>query len=124
MAGTGKSTEEWIRLVIDVSFDDLPKEVVTHAIDYIIDHIGNVISGSNSSVGQALIKFAKDEGGNPEATTGAGMRTSCTMAAMVNAKMGNTHDNDDVFLTRMHIVPSHFVLLSLQRKEYMPRGKM
>lgn len=104
MAGIGKSTEEWIRLVLDVSFGDLPKEVVTHTIDYIIDHIGNVISGCNSSVGQALIKFAKDEGGNPEATIlGTGMRTSCTMAAMVNAKIGNTHDNDDVFLTRMHI---------------------
>jgi len=97
-------TEAWADLVSTISFNNLPREEIGQTIDYIIDHVGDVISGCDSPTGQMFIKLAKEEGGNPEATIlGAGIRASGTMAALVNAKLGNIHDNDDVFINRIHI---------------------
>ncbi|MDB4443948.1 MmgE/PrpD family protein [bacterium] len=79
--------------VAGATFEQLPKEVVNSTKRLILDDIGCALGGFTMSGGKILIDFAKELGGDREATIiGEGKKVSCILAAGVNAQMAGVLD--------------------------------
>lgn len=90
------TTEEFAHFIHDTAFRDMPEMAVTEAKTMFLDTIGVALVGSLESSGRIAIKYAKEVGGNPEASLlGVGFRTSSPMAAFTNALLAHNLDYDD-----------------------------
>jgi 2-methylcitrate dehydratase PrpD len=82
--------------VIGLEYTMLPPEVIAKCKEFILDALACGIRGSKTPIGTAVINFAKEIGGNQQATIlGSDFRTACPTAAYVNASSINAMDYDD-----------------------------
>jgi len=90
------ATAEIAKFVRDVRPEDLPKEAIRKAKEMFYDTIGVLLSGTLESSGRIATKFAKEQGGNAEASVFPdGFRTSASMAAFINGLLAHNQDFDD-----------------------------
>jgi 2-methylcitrate dehydratase PrpD len=74
----------------------LPAEVVREAKHRILDTIAAMISGARLKPGEMAIRFARAQGGTPEASIlTTDIRTSVINAALVNAMFAHADETDD-----------------------------
>jgi 2-methylcitrate dehydratase PrpD len=78
---TGQVSE----FIVGTRFDQIPKEVVQIAKEFVLDSVGVQLIGSREPVSKIVREYVKAEGGTPEAgVIGGGFRTSVTHAAFLN----------------------------------------
>ena len=74
----------------------LPDEVARETRHRILDTIAAMVSGARLKPGEMAIKFARTQGGTPEATIlTTDLRTSAVNAALVNGMFGHADETDD-----------------------------
>ena len=89
----------------DIEFKDLPDEVVLESKRSLLDSIGCALGGATHDKGKIGLQFARQLGGNPEATViGYGDRLSAMSASFANGELMNALDFDAV-LPPGHVVP-------------------
>lgn len=88
-------TQELSAEVAAVEFDDLPSAAVQRVKEALMDDVG-IAFMAFGLLDQALVRFAAEVGGIPEATIiGAGTRVSAGLAAGVNAEMASHSDFEE-----------------------------
>jgi 2-methylcitrate dehydratase PrpD len=74
----------------------LTPEVAREATHRILDTIAAMVSGARLKPGEAAIRFARAQGGVPEATVlTTAIRTSAVTAALVNGMFAHADETDD-----------------------------
>src|SRR6185503_4268183 len=74
----------------------LPADVVREAKHRILDTIAAMISGARLKPGEMAIRFARAQGGTPDAAiVTTNIRTSVINAALVNAMFAHADETDD-----------------------------
>jgi len=74
----------------------LPPDVAVETRHRILDTIAAMVSGATLKPGEAAIRFARAQGGVPEATVlTTTIRTSAVNAALVNGMFGHADETDD-----------------------------
>jgi 2-methylcitrate dehydratase PrpD len=74
----------------------LPPDVLKETRHRILDTVAAMISGARLKPGEAAIRFARAQGGVPEASIVAtNIRTSAVNAALVNGMFGHADETDD-----------------------------
>ena len=96
-ASQGKRVAEIVaEFLVQEKFDDLPRETVEKAKEYVLDVIGCTIAASKQPQIKLLLEVLRAEGGKPHSSVFAqGFKTSVMNAAMLNGAMGHTFDFDD-----------------------------
>jgi 2-methylcitrate dehydratase PrpD len=96
--------ETLVKHVRQVSFDDLPSEVVSITKRSVIDTIGAMIAGSSVDGSKLLIDYVHDWGGRPESTVAVfGGKVPSALAAQANGAMARALEIDDI----IDIFPLH-----------------
>lgn len=85
---------------IDLTFQDLPSDVIQQTKRVVLDTLGCAIGASKSEACQAILELVKELRHPAEATVfGSGLRTSCLNAAFINGAMVRYLDyNDTAFI--------------------------
>jgi 2-methylcitrate dehydratase PrpD len=84
------------RYMADARQQALPPDVVREAKHRILDTIAAMISGARLKPGEMAIRFARAQGGMPEAAiVTTNLRTSVINAALVNAMFAHADETDD-----------------------------
>lgn len=84
--------------LFETEFEDLPEEAVEQAKYLVLDSLGCALGGSRTKLGRTVAETIKKLGGNPEATiVGENTKTSCVLAAHVNAILVDALDFEDTF---------------------------
>jgi 2-methylcitrate dehydratase PrpD len=87
-----------------LTFDALPRDVVSIAKCCLIDWLGVTLAGATEPLSEILQEQSKDEGAREQATViGGGFKSSLTQAALLNGSASHALDYDDVNLT----MPGH-----------------
>jgi 2-methylcitrate dehydratase PrpD len=83
---------------------NLPPEVAQEGKHRILDTLGAMVSGARLTPGEMAIRYARGQGGVPEASIVAtNIRTSAVNAALANGMCGHADETDDVELvTKTH----------------------
>jgi len=88
-------TQEIARFAVDVTFDDIPQDVMHESKRLILDSIGCALAGMNVDKGKIAAKMGKRLGGPPESTIiGIPGKVSCSAAAFANGELVNALDYD------------------------------
>jgi len=97
-------TERWAEFLADVTFEDLPAEVVEQTKLLILDSLGCALGGYSLSWGKKVTALGRELAGKPESTViGSGDMLGCVNAAYVNAKVSNIMDMDETLYNNRHI---------------------
>jgi 2-methylcitrate dehydratase PrpD len=98
------ATQDLAQHIAAIKADALPDWVFHEAKRTLVNILAVSISAQNAAPVQALTAWASDEGAKPRATVvGSGLRTSPTIAALVNGYMAHLQDYDDThFPTVLH----------------------
>lgn len=84
--------------ISDLSFDEIPENVVEQAKNCILDSVACILGGLRTDIGKITLGFAKNLGESRQSSIiGLGYETSCTLAAFVNSTMANVLDFDDTY---------------------------
>jgi 2-methylcitrate dehydratase PrpD len=110
-----------------VGFRDrsLPAKVLLDAKHRVLDTMGAMVSGSRLRPGELAIRFARAQGGTPEASVLAtDIKTSAINAALVNGMFAHSDETDDVDpLTKAHpgsgIVPAALAMAEREQRSGM-----
>jgi 2-methylcitrate dehydratase PrpD len=112
-----KETADVVKFVRNLSYDQLPMDVVQKAKDCILDNIGcSLVGKATTESAKILSDLLKDLGGMPEATVfGDGFRTTAMHAALANGTSAHSLDLDDTHRgTSFHVgagsIPAVFAL--------------
>ena len=101
-------TQELADFAVDISYEDLPLEVVHESKRLLLDSLGCAIGGLSTEKGKVSVSLAKRIGGNPESTIiGTNDKVSSAPAAFANGELINALDYDALFFPD-HVSP--FVL--------------
>lgn len=119
----GDYTKKVVDFVYDLSFNDLPDEVIAHTKLVLLDTIGALIAASNSKydAGRKLTEFVKGLGGKQESTIiGQGFKSSCINAAIVNGTFGyycdiEAHHPEAVVHPAATIVPTSLAVAEREK---------
>jgi 2-methylcitrate dehydratase PrpD len=92
--GTTETLAKWI---VDTSYEDIPPAAYDQAKKSILDYLGTTIQGSTTELGQLIIDYTREQGGNPQARVIAtDIRTTSVNAAFANGTLGHAEDFDDL----------------------------
>ena len=94
---TGILIEEVVNFTKNLSFVDIPKDVIQHAKLVLLDTIGLLLAACHPkySAGRILTEFVRNLGGVEESTIiGQGFKSSCVNAALYNGTLGYYCDID------------------------------
>ena len=92
-------TKELATYAVRTRFEDYPREVIDKAKIFILDSIGCMFGGCQTSLGGAIVTPIKNMGGSREATiVGGGIQVPTIQAAFVNGTTANALDYDDTLL--------------------------
>jgi len=95
-AASGAVTEVVARYMAAARDRELPPEVDREAKHRILDSLAAMISGSRLKPGELAIRYARTQGGVPEASIVAtSLRTSAVTAALVNGMFAHADETDD-----------------------------
>ena len=90
-------SERLALFISDLTFDKLPPTVIEMAKLCVLDWLGSAIAGSTTRPIRIFVKVATDLGGTPQATViPDGSKTSCHLAALVNAASSHVVETDDL----------------------------
>jgi 2-methylcitrate dehydratase PrpD len=90
-------TQKLAHFVANLTYSDIPKDVVDHMKLCLLDTIGCGLFGSTLPWGRILAKFAKDLGGRRESTLlGTGYKVAAPNAALANGTMIHGFELDDI----------------------------
>lgn len=86
-----------VRWANELSFDDIPGEVVDTTKRRLLDLVGAMLAGTQAEGISALVDLVRSWGGHPShLVVGAPFRTSLPLAVLVNAAVGRAYELDDV----------------------------
>jgi len=92
-------TKDLACYAVETRFEDYPGEVIGKAKMFILDSIGCMLGGCQTSLGKAIVTPIRSMGGNGEATiVGGGGKVPTIQAALVNGTTANALDYDDTLL--------------------------
>jgi len=84
------------RYMVEARDRSLPPHVVREAKHRIVDTLAAMVSGAHLKPGEMAIKYARTQGGVPEATVlTTDIRTSAVNAALVNGMFAHADETDD-----------------------------
>ena len=90
-------SEKLARFITDLRADRLPADVIEMAKLCVLDWLASAIAGGTTRPIQMFLKVARGLGGTPQATMIAdGSKTSCHLAALVNAASSHVVEMDDL----------------------------
>jgi 2-methylcitrate dehydratase PrpD len=88
--------------IVNLKYEDLPKDVIEGAKLCFLDWLGVTLSGSKEPLTDILFRLAEEEGGKPQASIiGRNKKTSLLQAALINGSASHALDFDDVHLKMM-----------------------
>jgi 2-methylcitrate dehydratase len=92
--------QEMARYTLDLTYQDLPPDLIHQTKRVLLDTLGCAIGGSDSEASQAIEAFLRESGHPEEATVfGSGLKTSCLNATLANGAMVRYLDyNDTAFI--------------------------
>lgn len=108
-------TKKLAEYAVNSRFEDYPIEVIERVKVLILDLIGCMFGGCQTSLGKAIVTPLTSMGGQPEATiVGGGARVPTIQAAFANGTTGNALDYDDTLLGIGHpgasVIPAALAL--------------
>ena len=109
-------TRSLIAETMDTGLDDIPEPALDRMRRAFVDTVGTTYGGV-PVIGRRLAAYARDLQARPEASViGSGLRTSCEVAAGINAQMARTMDFEEGG-PGLHFAPSliHTILAVGQR---------
>jgi 2-methylcitrate dehydratase PrpD len=93
---TADITSRLARYMAQARERELPAEVAREGKHRILDALAAMVSGAHLKPGEMAIKFARAQGGTPEASVlTTDIRTTAINAALVNAMFGHADETDD-----------------------------
>lgn len=96
---SGSYTKKLAEYAVNSRFENYPVEVIEQVKMLILDLIGCMCGGCQTSLGKAIVTPLKSMGGQPEATIiGGGTKVPTIQAAFANGTTGNALDYDDTLL--------------------------
>src|SRR5712692_6425112 len=100
MIASGKVTEGLAEWLCSTSYDDLPLEARSKALDVVFDSVGCMVACSVLPEVRNIVEFIKELGGEAHCTIiGQGGRVPVVSAAMANGAMAHGAEADPVHLT-------------------------
>ena len=98
MTGTHASaTEQVADWIVKADYDDIPTTVIERLRNVVLDSLGNQFAGMSVSTGRILSEWVRAQGGAPISTvTGAGFKTTPSLATLVNGVASHALENDDI----------------------------
>ncbi|MFC1970438.1 MmgE/PrpD family protein [Chloroflexota bacterium] len=98
--------ETLIRFAVEISFEDLPEEVIHESKLILLDSIGCALGGLSTDKGKIAVELARHLNGAGEATIiGSGDRVSCYGAAFANGELIHALDYESDNHPVGHVVP-------------------
>ncbi|MCC6535847.1 MAG: MmgE/PrpD family protein [Burkholderiales bacterium] len=89
-------TQAIARYIVDLKYEDLPRETIAAAKEAVLDQLGIMLMGSTLPWTRPSYELVLDLGSRPEATiVGRGGKVSALDAAFVNANLGHSCEFDD-----------------------------
>jgi 2-methylcitrate dehydratase PrpD len=90
-------TAELAAFVAELTFDQIPPEVVSKAKELILDNIGVILFGNQTPWAKMIADMAEETGAAPRATIlGHAVKTSAAQAALVNGTGGHSFEFDEI----------------------------
>ena len=90
------ATMTMARKVVELTYAELPSQVITKCKELILDSLACGIGGSQTPIGRAALALMRQMGGHPHAKVlGSDFRGPCGLAAYTNASAINALDYDD-----------------------------
>jgi len=80
----------------NLTYEDLPEEVISFAKLCILDYFGSAFAGANKEPIQMISETINEMGGNPQATLITGGKSSVLNAALVNGASSHIVELDDI----------------------------
>lgn len=114
MGTKAENIAEWI---VNLSFDDIPEEIIKIGKQQVLGMLGACFAGSTTIGGQILLETIKAYEARPEATIfPSGIRTSVLNALYTNAAFSMSLDYDDYLLTTHTGTSAYSIPLALGEK--------
>src|SRR5882724_790332 len=89
----GKITETLASFVSEITFDDLPQQVVHETKRILLDIVGCALGSVELEKGRIAVEFARRTGGYPDATIlGTGEKVAAPVAAFANGELMHALD--------------------------------
>jgi 2-methylcitrate dehydratase PrpD len=113
------------RYMVEARDRNLPPHVAREAKHRILDTLGAMVSGARLKPGEMAIKYARAQGGVPEASVlTTDIRTSAINAALVNGMFGHADETDDFEpITKAHpgcvVVPAALAMAEREGRSGM-----
>lgn len=90
-------SKELADFAVDLSFEDIPTNVVHQAKKVILDHLASGLAAYDQESGNLIVEYVRGLGGKSEATIwGYGDRVGCANAALANGTLAETMETQDV----------------------------
>lgn len=89
-------SEQLAQYIVNVSFKDIPQEVVKFTKLCIVDYYASLLRGQEAEPVQMMEQVAQILGGEQQATAVTGIKTSITNAAFINGGASHVIELDDI----------------------------
>lgn len=109
-------TRRLARFAAELTYEQIPADVVQKEKWHLLDGLGNGLYGSTTAFGQAVVAHVRDFPSLEEAVVwGAGLRATCLQAALANGSFANVGELEDAhhrtkFKPNTLIVPAGLAL--------------
>jgi 2-methylcitrate dehydratase PrpD len=109
------ATKELAQFAVDASFESYPADTIDLAKMFILDNLGCMIGGTQTALGQSMLKTVGSMGGEPQATViGTDLKIPTIQAALINGTTANALDFDETLHGLGHpsstVIPAAFGL--------------
>jgi 2-methylcitrate dehydratase PrpD len=109
------ATKELAQYAVDVSYDAYPADTIDLAKIFILDNLGCMIGGTQTALGQSMLKTVGSMGGEPQASViGTDLKIPTIQAALINGTTANALDFDETLHGLGHpsstVIPAAFAL--------------
>jgi 2-methylcitrate dehydratase PrpD len=96
-------TEQVAEWIVKADYDDIPTVAIERLRNVVLDSFGNQFAGMSVSTGRILSEWVRAQGGAPVSTvTGAGFKTTPSLATLVNGAASHALENDDIATFSSH----------------------
>jgi aconitate decarboxylase len=96
-------TRQLATFVSELSYNELPQEVIELAKTCILDALGSIFLGATLPWGKIMTEYVKSVAGRPESIViGSNERVGAAHAALANGTMGHGFEIDDVLICALH----------------------
>lgn len=100
---TATQSQQLAKFALDLSWDDVPANVIELAKGHFLDTLGIALASSPTDFGSAVLQAAMMLGRGEEATTiGAGAKLPAASAALVNGTLAHGLDFDDTHIAAIY----------------------